>query len=145
MAREPSAALRREVGALGADDHVFSGSIRQNLLLARPGATDDELWDVLEAVHLAQTVRGWPGGLSAAVGEEGSRLSGGERRRLCLARVLLRESTVVVLDEPTANLDVATGAGVLSDTLAMLGERTVLVVSHRESDFDGMDGVVRVG
>lgn len=145
VASERSAVVRREVGALGADDHVFSGSVRQNLLLARPAATDGELWEALEAVHLAETVRGWPEGLSAAVGEDGSRLSGGERRRLCLARVLLRDSAVVVLDEPTANLDVATGAEVLSDTLAMLGDRTVLVISHRQSDLDEMDSVVRVG
>jgi ABC-type transport system involved in cytochrome bd biosynthesis fused ATPase/permease subunit len=77
--------------------------------------------------------------LSSSVGENACRLSGGERQRLCLARVLLRESGIVVLDEPTAHLDDATAAAVLDEALGALGDRTIVLMSHREDDLARMD------
>ncbi len=143
-ARARSGDVRCLVGALWADDHVFAGSIEANLRIARPDATSGELWSALRTVDLADVVEGLPGRLEATVGEDGSRLSGGERQRLCLARLLLRESGVVVLDEPTAHLDEATGGAVLDDMLSVLGDRTILLMSHREDDLARMDETLRL-
>jgi thiol reductant ABC exporter CydC subunit len=131
--------VRRVVSALTSDDHVFAGSIAANLAMARPGATDAELWRALDVVGLASVVARLPEGLSSSVGENACRLSGGERQRLCLARVLLRESSIVVLDEPTAHLDDATAAAVLDEALGALGDRTIVLMSHREDDLARMD------
>jgi ATP-binding cassette subfamily C protein CydC len=134
--------VRRVVGALSSDDHVFAGSIRANLEMARPGATDDELWTALGIAGLASVVKRLPLQLGSTVGENGSLLSGGERQRLCLARVMLRHSGVVVLDEPTAHLDPDTGARVLGDMLRVLGGRTIVLMSHRQDDLACMDETI---
>lgn len=109
---------------------LASTSLRENLHVAAPGATDDELWKALDAVQLSDWAVGLPEGLSTPVGLDGSAMSGGQRQRLALARVLLAGHSVVVLDEPTANLDSATAERVLSDLLVALRERTVLLLGH---------------
>ena len=110
--------------------------------MARPGATDGELWAALATVGLASVIEQLPMQLGSTVGENGSLLSGGERQRLCLARVLLRESGVVVLDEPTAHLDHTTGAAVLGDMLSVLDGRTIVLMSHRKDDLARMDETI---
>jgi thiol reductant ABC exporter CydC subunit len=136
--------VRRAVALVDQDAHLFGGTIADNITLARPSATDEE---VAEAVRLAQ-LDGWvatlPDGLDTPVGERGSQVSGGQRQRIALARALLADSPVLVLDEPTAGLDEPTAAALLSDVLASSGERTVLLVTHREADLAGFDQVVVV-
>lgn len=144
LATAEGAEVRRVVASLSADDHLFAGSIAANLLLAHPEASAGELWAVLEAVRLAETVRRLPSGLDTEIGEEGDRLSSGERRRLCLARTLLRRGEVLLLDEPTANLDEETADLVLEDALALAAGRTVVVTSHRPADLERADAQLRL-
>ncbi len=112
---------------------LMAGTVRENLRLAAPSADDDQLWAVLEDAGLTDRIRAAPGGLDAPLGENGARLSGGERRRLGLARAYLRPAPWLVLDEPTEGLDAATEAKVL-DRLAQRLQRTgqgLILVSHR--------------
>ena len=126
----------------GQGAHLFNSTIRQNLLLARPDATDDELRDVLARARLAAWVDGLPDGIDTLVGEEGRRLSGGQRQRLVLARALLRDAAVLVLDEPTAHLDAATAEALMSDVFAAAGDAAVLLITHRGEGLDAVDQVV---
>jgi thiol reductant ABC exporter CydC subunit len=123
--------VRRVVGYLAQDAHVFDTTVRENVLLARRDATEDEVWDALERARLADTVRALPDGIETRVGEHGGRLSGGERQRLALARVLLAPVDVIVLDEPTEHLDEQTAVGLLDDLLATQQARAVLLITHR--------------
>jgi ABC-type multidrug transport system fused ATPase/permease subunit len=128
-----AATIRRTLGMVTQDGHLFHESIRANLLLARPGVGDDELWDVLRRARLEELVAALPDGLDTVVGERGYRLSGGERQRLTIARVLLARPRVVVLDEATAHLD-STSEAAVSDALAeALDGRTAIVIAHRLS------------
>ncbi|OYX04421.1 MAG: ABC transporter ATP-binding protein [Caulobacter vibrioides] len=132
--RASDAVPTREAFAwLPQDAGLVAGTVRENLRLASPTASDDELWAVLEDACLAERVRAAPEGLSAYVGDDGERLSGGERRRLALARAYLRDAPWLLLDEPTEGLDPATEAAVLARLDARL-KRTrqgVVLVSHR--------------
>jgi ATP-binding cassette subfamily C protein CydD len=110
---------------------LFHGTVRENLLLGRPDASDADLGRALELARLGDLVQALPRGLETPVGESGERLSGGEAQRLALARAYLKDVPVVVLDEPTAQLDLATEAAVV-EAIDLLGrERTVLLVAHR--------------
>ncbi|GJF03712.1 thiol reductant ABC exporter subunit CydC [Pseudonocardia sp. D17] len=134
-------AARTVVSGVPQHPHLFTGSVRANLLLARPDATDEALWDVLRRVRLDGDVAAMPGGLDADVGEHGERLSGGMRQRLALGRALLTDATLLVLDEPTAHLDPDTRDAVLADLLDAAGERAVLLVTHDLERLDRMDTV----
>jgi ATP-binding cassette subfamily C protein CydC len=112
------------------DPHVFSTTIRENLLLARPGATDAELLRALAGAQLGEWVASLETGLDTLVGERGRDLSGGQRQRLALARALLADPSVLVLDEPTAHLDTATAAALLDDLWRDPGDRSLLLVTH---------------
>ncbi|MFV0315829.1 MAG: thiol reductant ABC exporter subunit CydD [Microthrixaceae bacterium] len=105
-------------------------SLRENLHIAAPNATDSELWAALDAVHLTGWAASLPEGMSTLVGRDGNAMSGGQRQRLALARILLAGHQVVVLDEPTAHLDTETAERVLTDLLGSLDERTVVVLGH---------------
>jgi ATP-binding cassette, subfamily C, bacterial CydC len=135
---------RRVLSGMPQDPHVFATSLRGNLLLARPAATDDELRDVLRRVRLADDVAALPEGLDTEVGPQGARLSGGMRGRLALARALLADPEVLVLDEPTTHLDPDTRDAVLDDILAATRGRTVLLVTHDLSHLDRFDEVAVV-
>jgi thiol reductant ABC exporter CydC subunit len=135
---------RRLVALAGQEAHLFATTIRQNLLLARPGASDAELDDALARARLADWVVALPEGLDTVVGEEGSRLSGGQRQRLVLARALLADAPVLVLDEPTAHLDAVTAEALMEDVLAAAGDRAVLLVTHRREGLELMDEVVEL-
>ncbi|WP_305000086.1 MULTISPECIES: thiol reductant ABC exporter subunit CydC [Kribbella] len=123
--------VRSVVGLLTQESHVFDTSIRENLLLARPGASDLKLWKALYRARLGRFVDGLPQGLDTMVGEHGARLSGGERQRLAFARLLLADHDVLVLDEPTEHLDEETARALLSDLFAAAGSRTVVLLTHR--------------
>lgn len=126
----PAAQRFRQFALLSQHSTVFMGSIRHNLSLAKPNASDAELWAVLEQVRLARFVQSLSGQLDGWVGEGGNTLSTGQKRRLCLARILLTPASVWVLDEPLSGLDNETALALLQDMLRFAGQRTVVMVSH---------------
>jgi thiol reductant ABC exporter CydC subunit len=134
--------VRRVFGLAGQDAHLFDSTIRENLRLARPDATDSELGGILDRVRLGEWVASLPDGLDTLVGEEGTEVSGGQRQRLVLARALLAGASVLVLDEPTAHLDAATASALMDDVLAAAEDRTVLLITHRPEGLARMDEVV---
>ena len=133
--------VRRVITVCGQDAHLFSASIRANLELARPGATDAELEAALRAARISGWVASLPDGLDTLVGEQGRELSGGQRQRIALARALLTDAQVLVLDEPTAHLDPPTAERLIADVLASAGRRCVLLITHRPEGLDLVDEV----
>jgi ATP-binding cassette, subfamily C, bacterial CydC len=136
--------VRRAIAVAGQDSHIFSTTIRANVRLARPEATDDEVEDVLRRARILDWVQGLPDGCDTLVGEEGRELSGGQRQRLVIARALLANSPVLVLDEPTAHLDTATAERLIDDVLDVAADRTVFLITHRPEGLDRMDEVVHL-
>jgi ATP-binding cassette subfamily B protein len=138
----PRAALRANLGYVEQEAPVLAGTVRENLLLAAPHSTDDELWAVLADVGLTGVVQRSPRGLDVPVGDEGVLLSGGERQRLAIARSLLARPALLLLDEPTASLD-ARNENLLRETLAAAAaHRALLVVAHRLSTVLDSDQIV---
>nr|WP_281373348.1 thiol reductant ABC exporter subunit CydD [Kineococcus aurantiacus] len=131
--------VRSVVGRVGDDEHVFATSLRENLLLAAPGTADDALVAVLHRVRLGEWFAALPHGLDSRLGDGGAPLSGGERRRLAMARALLADVRVLVLDEPSEGLDEVTGARLVGDLLDARGDQAVLLLAHR------VEGVDRAG
>ncbi|MFD6881188.1 MULTISPECIES: ABC transporter ATP-binding protein [unclassified Rhodococcus (in: high G+C Gram-positive bacteria)] len=136
--------IRSTVGLVTQDGHLFHDSVRANLLLARPGATEDELFDALRRARLADLIRSLPNGLDTVVGERGYRLSGGERQRLTIARLLLAHPQVVILDEATAHLDSTSEAAVQEALTEALAGRTSVVIAHRLSTIRAADQILVV-
>ncbi|TWF75946.1 ABC-type multidrug transport system fused ATPase/permease subunit [Pseudonocardia hierapolitana] len=134
--------IRGALGLVTQDGHLFHESIRSNLLLAAPGATDAHLWDALERARLGELVASLPDGLDTIVGERGYRLSGGERQRLTIARLLLAKPRVVVLDEATAHLDSTSEAAVQEALGEALHGRTAIVIAHRLSTIRAADQIL---
>ncbi|OON79216.1 thiol reductant ABC exporter subunit CydD [Streptomyces tsukubensis] len=134
--------VRRFAGLCAQDAHVFDSSLRENLLLARKDATEDELRGALHGAALLSWVDALPEGLDTLVGEHGSRLSGGQRQRLALARALLADFPVLVLDEPAEHLDLPTADALTADLLAATEGRTTLLITHRLAGLDAVDEVM---
>ncbi|MHA6630513.1 ABC transporter ATP-binding protein [Pseudonocardia sichuanensis] len=134
--------IRGGLGLVTQDGHLFHESIRSNLLLAAPEASDAEIWDSLERARLADLVASLPDGLETVVGERGYRLSGGERQRLTIARLLLAKPRVVVLDEATAHLDSTSEAAVQEALGEALEGRTAIVIAHRLSTIRAADQIL---
>ncbi len=136
--------VRRMFALAGQEAHVFDSTIRENLLLAQPGATEPDLRSALERARLGDWIASLPDGLDTLVGEEGTRLSGGERQRLVLARALLADAPVLILDEPTAHLDPPTAERLMDDVLDAAADTTVLLITHRPEGRSRMDEVVEL-
>jgi thiol reductant ABC exporter CydC subunit len=134
--------VRRTFALAGQEAHVFDSTIRENLRLARPDATEAELEDALRRARLGDWVASLSDGLDTLVGENGSRLSGGQRQRLTVARALLADAPVLILDEPTAHLDPSTARELVDDVLDEAGERSVLLITHRSEGLDRVDEIV---
>jgi ATP-binding cassette subfamily C protein CydC len=137
--------VRATFALAGQEAHIFDSSIRANLLLARPEAAESDLHLALRRAHLDDWVATLPEGLDTLVGEDGSRLSGGQRQRLTIARALLSDAPVLVLDEPTAHLDGETAQAVIGEVFDAAGDRSVLLITHREEGLDLVDEVVELG
>ena len=136
--------VRRVVGLMDETAHCFDTTIEGNLRVARREATDAQLWDALTRARLADSVRGLPLGLATPVGEHGSRLSGGQRRRLALARVLLTDAPILVLDEPTEHLDEQTAQALTADLLAATNDRSLVLITHRPFGLGDVDQIVEI-
>lgn len=135
-------AVRRFVGLCAQDAHLFDSSVRENLRLARTQATEDELRQALDRARLLEWVDALPDGLDTLVGEHGAQLSGGQRQRLALARALLADFPVLVLDEPAEHLDLATADALTADLLTATEGRTTLLITHRLQGLDAVDEIV---
>ncbi len=136
--------IRDTIGMVTQDGHLFHDSVRENLLLARPEASEEDLWEVLRRARLDGLVAGLPDGLDTIVGERGYRLSGGERQRLTIARLLLARQRVVILDEATAHLDSTSEAAVQEALTEALEGRTAVVIAHRLSTVRAADQILVV-
>lgn len=134
--------VRRAIAVSGQDAHLFSATIRANLLLARPDATDAQLEEALRSARILDWVQSLPDALDTHLGEQGRELSGGQRQRITLARALLTDAQVLVLDEPTAHLDPPTAQRLVEDVFAVAGERCVLLITHRPEGLDLVDELV---
>ncbi|WP_461082962.1 thiol reductant ABC exporter subunit CydD [Streptomyces deserti] len=134
--------VRRLVGLCAQDAHLFDSSVRENLLLAKKDATEDELRDALGRARLLEWADSLPDGLDTLVGEHGARLSGGQRQRLALARALLADFPVLVLDEPAEHLDLPTADALTADLLAATEGRTTLLITHRLAGLEAVDEVL---
>ncbi len=138
------ASIRHTLGMATQDGHLFHESVRSNLLLSRPEATEDELWSALHDARLDDLIRSLSDGLDTVVGERGYRLSGGERQRLTIARLLLARPQLVILDEATAHLDSTSEAAVQEALAVALAGRTSLVIAHRLSTVRAADLILVV-
>jgi ATP-binding cassette, subfamily C, bacterial CydC len=134
--------IRRLISVAGQDSHLFATSIRANVRLARPDASDQQLEDALRRARIWDWIQSLPQGLDTLVGEEGRELSGGQRQRIVLARALLADAPVLVLDEPTAHLDPETAARLIDDVFACAGNKTVLLITHRPEGLELVEEIV---
>jgi ABC-type multidrug transport system fused ATPase/permease subunit len=134
--------VRRVVGLVEQDVHLFHGTVRTNVALARPEAGPDELAEAARRAHVLGWISSLPAGWETPVGELGARLSGGQRRRLALARAYLAGFPVLIVDEPGAHLDEETAEAITSELLGPAGPRTLLLITHRLRQLEGMDEIV---
>jgi ATP-binding cassette, subfamily C, bacterial CydC len=139
-----AADVRARIGWLSQATHLFDDTIRANLRLARPDADDAALWAALDAAHIGETVRTLPDGLDTWVGEGGARFSGGQGRRLALARTLLSDAAVLILDEPCAGLDADTERAFLATLNEVAEGRTVILIMHRLTGVERLDRIWRI-
>lgn len=136
--------VRRAISVAGQDSHLFSTSIRENVRLARPDASDWEIEQALRRARIWDWIDRQQDGLDTLVGEQGRELSGGQRQRLVLARALLADAPVLVLDEPTAHLDPDTATELMRDVFSAASDRTVLLITHRSEGLELVDRILRL-
>jgi thiol reductant ABC exporter CydC subunit len=134
--------VRARFSVVSQTTHIFNATLRENLLLARPTASETELWQALDQAQLADFVRSLPQGLDAWAGEMGVQLSGGEGQRLAIARAILKDAPILLLDEPTASLDAVTERALWRDLSRLMARRSVLLITHRLVGMDQMDEIL---
>ncbi len=144
IATSTAADVRARIGWLSQSTHLFDDTIRNNLLLARPDADAVALWGALDAARIGEAVRALPDGLDTWVGEGGARFSGGQGRRLALARTLLSPAPVLILDEPCAGLDAETERAFLATLNEVAEGRTVILIAHRLVGVEKLDRIYRL-
>jgi ATP-binding cassette subfamily C protein CydC len=144
MAEFAAADVQRRVAWLGQTTHLFDDTLRANLLLGRPDATESQLWDALDRAALGPTVRALPDRLDTWLGEGGAKLSGGQGRRVALARTLLQRTPVLILDEPCAGLDAETERDFLTTLFAETTGQTVILIAHRLTGAERLDRIWRL-
>jgi ATP-binding cassette subfamily C protein CydC len=144
LARLTAAEVRGRIGWLSQATHLFDDTIRENLRLARPDADEDAMWAALDAARIGDTVRALPDGLDTWVGEGGQRFSGGQGRRLALARALLSPAPVLVLDEPCAGLDAETERDFFATLNETAADRTIILIVHRLTGSERLDRIWRL-
>jgi ATP-binding cassette subfamily C protein CydC len=144
IANLPSAAVRSRIGWLGQATHLFDDTIRANLLLGRPDADEAALWQALDAAEIGDFVRALPDQLDTWLGEGGARASGGQGRRIALARTLLTEAPILILDEPCAGLDIAAERAFFATLNALPTGRTILLIAHRLTGAERLDRIWRL-
>jgi ATP-binding cassette subfamily C protein CydC len=144
LAALPAEAVRARIAYLSQTTHLFADTIRNNLRLGDPSADDARLWAALDAAQLAETIRALPDGLNSWLGEGGESLSGGQGRRLALARTLLSSAPILVLDEPCAGLDAATEMEFFRVLNTAAAGRTVLLIAHRLTGAEQLDRTWRL-
>ncbi len=140
--RLPGDDLRTVVGLIGQDDYLFDTNLAENLRIGRRDASDAELRNVLVRVGLADWVGGLPAGLATDVGRHGARLSGGQRKRVAVARALLADFPVLLLDEPAEHLDVGAADALTADLLTLSDDRSLVLITHRLAGLEGLDEVL---
>jgi ATP-binding cassette subfamily C protein CydC len=136
--------LRRRTAWVGQTSHIFDDTIAANLRLGRPDAPDVDLWRALDRAAIGEWVRALPDGLDTWLGEGGARVSGGQGRRVALARAWLSEAPVLILDEPCTGLDAATEREFLTTLFAQAQGRTVLLIAHRLTGAEKLDRIWRL-
>jgi ATP-binding cassette subfamily C protein CydC len=136
--------VRSQIAWLSQSTHIFADTVRANLLLGRPGAVDAALWQALAQAGLDEVVRGLPEGLDTWIGEGGAGLSGGQQRRVALARALLSEAPILILDEPTTGLDDAAERAFFMQLNQAAAGRTVVLIVHRLLGIERLDRIWRL-
>jgi ABC-type multidrug transport system fused ATPase/permease subunit len=138
----PLTALRSLVGVVAQDTYLFHGTVRENLLLARPDASDDDIRRAVTAAQASEFISRLPEGFETVIGERGLKLSGGERQRVAIARALLKDAPVLVLDEPTSSIDAANEAEITRALGDLTRGRTTIIIAHRLSTVRDADRIV---
>ena len=135
---------RAQLGLVLQDEFLFAGTIRENLLFARPTATEDEVQDAARLAHVLEFTDRFPDGLDTVIGERGVKLSGGQRQRVTIARAILARPRILLLDEATSNLDTESEALIQESLDSLLEGRTTLVIAHRLSTIQRADLILVV-
>jgi ABC-type multidrug transport system fused ATPase/permease subunit len=138
----PLAVLRRNISFVPQDSVLFEGTVRENLAIGRPDATDEEIIEAATRAHVHDAITSMPDGYQSWIREGGKNLSSGQRQRLAIARALLRDAPILLLDEPTASLDVEAEAEVMHALDTLIEGRTVLMISHRLSTLGHVDEII---
>jgi subfamily B ATP-binding cassette protein MsbA len=136
--------IREQVALVSQDLMLFSDTVLRNILYSRPGAREEEVREAARRAGIHDEIMAWPEGYATMVGDRGSKLSGGQKQRIAIARAFLRDAPILVLDEPTAHLDLATERALMAELLGSCQERTTLVITHRESLLELTDRVFEI-
>ena len=142
MAAIPLAELRSQVGVVFQDPSLFSGTIRENLAYGRPSATEDEIVTAAKRAHAHVFISALPGGYDAEIGERGVKLSGGQKQRIAVARAMLKDAPILVLDEATSSLDSKAERLVQDGLEELMTDRTTLIIAHRLSTISSVDRII---
>ncbi|MCI1858682.1 MAG: ABC transporter ATP-binding protein/permease [Sporolactobacillus sp.] len=138
------ASLRAQIGLVQQDVFLFSGTLRENVAYGKLSATDEEIWRVIRLARMEETVRELPAGLDTIIGERGVKLSGGQKQRLSIARMFLKDPSILILDEATSALDTATEAAVQQSLETLAANRTTLIIAHRLATIRHADRIIVV-